>query len=56
MRHVLELTDEQYETLQKVAGAQGQTPEALVAAWLEEIRDQERSPSITTRPTIGCGT
>lgn len=44
MSHVIELTDEQYETLRKVAEARGQTPDAVIAAWLEEARDRDREP------------
>ena len=44
MSHVIELTDEQYETLLKVAEARGQTPDAVIAAWLEEARDRDREP------------
>lgn len=41
MSHVIELTDEQYEILCKVAEARGQTPDAVIAAWLEEARERE---------------
>ena len=32
MSRVIELTDEQYETLRRVAEARGQTPDAVIAA------------------------
>ncbi|HST90555.1 MAG TPA: hypothetical protein VLJ14_19440 [Ktedonobacterales bacterium] len=44
MSHVIELTDEQYETLRKVAEACGQTPDAVIAAWLEEAHERDREP------------
>ncbi len=44
MSHLLELNDEQYETLLRAAQARGQAPDALLAAWLEEIRDRDRDP------------
>ncbi len=44
MSHVIELTDEQYETLRKVAEARGQTPDAVIAAWLEEAHERDREP------------
>ncbi len=44
MGHVIDLTDEQYETLRKVAEARGQTPDAVIAAWLEEARERDHVP------------
>ena len=44
MSHVIELTDEQYETLRKVAEARGQTPDAVIAAWLDEARERDHEP------------
>jgi transcription initiation factor TFIIIB Brf1 subunit/transcription initiation factor TFIIB len=44
MSHVIELTDEQYETLRQVAVARGQTPDAVIAAWLEEARERAHEP------------
>jgi hypothetical protein len=40
MSHVLTLTDEQYETLRRAAETSGTTPDTLVAAWLDTIRDR----------------
>ncbi len=44
MSHLLELSDEQYETLLRAAQARRQAPDALLAAWLEEIRDRDHDP------------
>src|SRR5919198_5808403 len=44
MGKVIELTDEQYRTLAQVATAGGQTLDALLAEWIEELRDRDRDP------------
>jgi hypothetical protein len=44
MSKVIELTDEQYRTLAQAAAARGQTLDALLAAWIEELRDRDRDP------------
>lgn len=44
MSRILELTDEQYETFSQAAAAKGQTPEELLAAWIEELREGNREP------------
>lgn len=44
MGRVLEVTDEQYQTLIPVAETRGQTPEQVLADWLEELRDRDREP------------
>jgi hypothetical protein len=44
MSHVLELTDEQYETFSRAAAARGQTPAEMFAAWIEELRDPLTQP------------
>lgn len=44
MSHVIELTDEQYETLRTIAEARGQTPAAVIAAWLEEAGERDHEP------------
>lgn len=41
MGRVLEVTDEQYQTLTRVAETRGQTPEQVLADWLEELRDRD---------------
>ena len=40
----IELTDEQYATIEQAARAQGQTPEALITRWVDNLRgcDRER--------------
>lgn len=44
MSHVIEISDEQYRTLAEAAEACGQTPDALLASWIEELRDRDREP------------
>jgi hypothetical protein len=44
MSKVIELTDEQYRTLAQAAATRGQTPDALLAEWIEELRDRDRDP------------
>ena len=48
MGHTLHLTDEQYETLLKVAQTHGETPEELIAdtiaAWWEAQRNPLTEP------------
>ena len=44
MSKVIELTDEQYQTLAQAAAARGQTLDALLAEWIEELRDRNREP------------
>ncbi len=44
MTHVIELSDEQYETLQRAAEARGETPAALLAALIDELRDPLTRP------------
>lgn len=44
MSHVVELSDEQYETLRKAAEARGQSPNDVLAALLEELRDPYAQP------------
>jgi len=41
MGRVIELTDDQYRAIEDAARAKGQTLDALVAAWIEELRDLE---------------
>ncbi|HEX6798808.1 MAG TPA: hypothetical protein VF116_13955 [Ktedonobacterales bacterium] len=44
MSHVVELSDEQYETLRKAAEARGQSPNDVLAALLEELRNPYAQP------------
>lgn len=37
MTHVLELTDEQYHTIERAAASRGQTPDTLIAAWVAAL-------------------
>ena len=49
MSHILELTDEQYETLQRAAEERGETLDALIAALIQELRGGQ--PSSNALPT-----
>ena len=44
MSKVITLTDEQYRTVERVATQRGQTPEALLAEVIEELRDPHVEP------------
>jgi len=44
MSKTIELTDEQYRIVEYAAQARGQPLEALVEAWIEEVRDRDRFP------------
>ncbi len=44
MSKVIELTDEQYCIVEYAAQARGQPLEALVEAWVEQVRDPDRFP------------
>ncbi len=44
MSHVFQVTDEQYQTIEQAAKTEGQTPDALFARWIEELRDRTREP------------
>ena len=44
MSKVIELTDDQYRTIEQVAATRGQTPAALLAEIIEELRDRDRDP------------
>jgi hypothetical protein len=35
MSHVLKLTDEHYHTIERVAATRGQTPDTLIASWID---------------------
>lgn len=37
MSHVLELTDEQYQTIERATAECGQTPDALIASWIAAL-------------------
>lgn len=43
MSHIIELTDEQYETLRQAADERGETIEALIAALIREMHDHQAS-------------
>jgi hypothetical protein len=47
MSHIFELTDEQYEIIQKAAEAAGRTPQDLFLAWAmdEEARKRRAHPT-----------
>lgn len=42
MSHVFQVTDEQYQTIEQAAKTESQTPDALFARWIEELRDRTR--------------
>ena len=44
MSKIITLTDEQYRTVERVATQRGQTPEALLAEVIEELRDPRTEP------------
>jgi histone acetyltransferase (RNA polymerase elongator complex component) len=44
MSHVLELTDEQYQTLTEAARKRGQSADALIAQLIEELAKANREP------------
>lgn len=44
MSHMFEVTEEQYQILEHAAQSKGQTPDALLARWIEELRDPRVQP------------
>ena len=44
MGHIVELSDEQYETLRQAAEARGETPEQLIAETINVWREEQRDP------------
>lgn len=38
MGRAIEISDEQYRTIAQAAASRGQTPDALLAAWIEDLR------------------
>jgi len=42
MSKSIELTDEQYATIEQAAKMQGRTPAALIAQWVENLRGGDR--------------
>ena len=44
MSHVLELTDEQYQTLTEAARKRGQSAGSLIAQLIEELAEANREP------------
>ena len=44
MSHVLQIDDEQYQTLEKAATTRGQSIEMLLAEWVETLRDRQTDP------------
>ncbi len=51
MSHIFELTDEQYEVIQKAAAAAGRTPQDLFLAWAMEEESRLRHARPTYRGT-----
>lgn len=41
MSKVIELSDDQYQTIERAAAARGQTPDALLARVIDELRDPQ---------------
>jgi hypothetical protein len=48
MSKTIELTDEQYEAIEKAAESRGQTASAFLARLIEEIRDPYTTPRYFT--------
>ena len=46
MSKVIELSDEQYQTIERAAESRGQTPDALLAQVIEELRDPHTDPRV----------
>ena len=44
MSKVIELSDEQYQAIERAAATRGQTPDTLLAQWIEGLRDRNREP------------
>lgn len=44
MTRIIELSDEQYSTLEQAAAARGQDPEGFLATLIEDMRDRDREP------------
>ena len=44
MSKVIELSDEQYQTIQWAAATRGQTLVTLLAQWIEDLRNRDREP------------
>lgn len=44
MSRTIELTDEQYRTLERVSQTRGRTPDALVTEWIANLRDPRADP------------
>jgi hypothetical protein len=44
MSHVLELTDEQYQTLTEAARKRGQSADALIAQLLDKLAESDHEP------------
>lgn len=44
MSHVFEVTEEQYQILERAAQSNEQTPDALLARWIEALRDPRVHP------------
>jgi hypothetical protein len=46
MSKMIELSDEQYRTIEQAAATRGRTPDALVAEWIEDLRDGYGKPRV----------
>ena len=44
MSKMIELSDEQYRTIERAAATHGQTPDAFLAQLIEELRDRHTDP------------
>lgn len=44
MSKVIELSDEQYQTIERAAAQRGQTPDMLLAQVIEQLRDPHTDP------------
>jgi hypothetical protein len=48
MSKTIELTDEQYRVIEHAAARRGQSPDALLAQWVEALRDPYADPRYFT--------
>lgn len=44
MSKTIEISDEQYQTIERAAAARGQTSDALLAQMIDELRDPHTNP------------
>lgn len=47
MSHTVQIPDELYAALASYAAQQGATPDAVILAWMREIKDRQEGPAET---------